>query len=111
MIKKNLEQCRKNPDLSFDKLFDSDYSNPFFSIKYKRYKFVMYLYPDKMEECLHVRGIYNFFFKKKVVSIQKSQKKSLETALVAILNNYIFFIHMECLIKQLVGLLYKLLLI
>jgi len=75
LIKKNLEQCRENPDLSFDKLFDSDYSEPFFSIMYKGYKFVMYLDPNKTEGCLHARGIDNFFFKKKVLSIQKIAEK------------------------------------
>ena len=78
LIKKNLEQCRKNPDLSFDKLFDSDYSKPFLSIKYNRYKFVMYLDPDKTEQCLHARGIDNFFFKKKVFLIQKIAEKKFK---------------------------------
>jgi hypothetical protein len=75
LIKKNLEQCHEKTDLSFDKLFDSDYSKPFFSIMYKQYRFVMYLDPNKTEGCLHARGIENFFFKKKVLSIQRTAEK------------------------------------
>ena len=42
---------------------------------YKQYRFVMYLDPNKTEGCLHARGIENFFFKKKVLSIQRTAEK------------------------------------
>lgn len=61
----------------FDELFDESFKDvdtciPFFSLSCGRYKFEMYLDPDKTIDILHARGIENYEFKDLVLSIQEN---------------------------------------